>query len=295
MSYNEMINTYSKTGYSQELLSEAETIELFKKIQAGDLKARDEFILRNAKLVNSIATAKVQSTGFKFGSLTLEDLIQEGMMGLIKAVDKFDLSVGTKFSTYATWWINRAIEQLMQREGNMMKIPEHTLDLVLVVGGMRDHLRTVLEREPAEDEIIRAMKGSVGAKKVRKALEIIEKNTVAPLDATLSVGQDGSPTTFGDMIPDDQNDTPDVYAEKQNENDQLMAAINKLDEKERFVILMRYGFGEYSEMTLDQIGEELLKHGYANSKGNRITKEGIRLIQIKAESKLKKILTGGAV
>lgn len=242
MSYNEMINTYSKTGYSQELLSEAETIELFKKIQAGDLKARDEFILRNAKLVNSIATAKVQSTGFKFGSLTLEDLIQEGMMGLIKAVDKFDLSVGTKFSTYATWWINRAIEQLMQREGNMMKIPEHTLDLVLVVGGMRDHLRTVLEREPAEDEIIRAMKGSVGAKKVRKALEIIEKNTVAPLDATLSVGQDGSPTTFGDMIPDDQNDTPDVYAEKQNENDQLMAAINKLDEKERFVILMRYSF-----------------------------------------------------
>lgn len=295
MSYNELINTYSKTGYSNELLSEEETIALIKKIQTGDEKSRDEFILRNVKLVNSIATAKVQNTGFKFGSLTIEDLIQEGMIGLMKAVDKFDLTVGTKFSTYATWWIERAIEQLMQREGNIVKIPEHTLDLVLVVTGMRDHLRTTLEREPSEDEIIRAMRGSIGTKKVRKALEIIEKSTVSPLDATLTTNKDGTLTTFGDMLPDNDTESPEVYAEKQNESEQLMAAIEQLDEKSKLVILMRYGFGEFTEMTLDKIGDELFQRGFVNNKGKKITKEGIRLIQIKAESDLRKILTGSGI
>ena len=265
---------------------------VFEKIKAGDIKARDEFIMQNINLARKIAYDKVKNTGFKFGSLELDDLIQEAVGGLITAVDKYDPSLGTEFSTYATHWIERAIEGAVQKEATAIKIPAHAIRRIVIVNNVRAELHAILKREPDDCEIIQALKGRMKENRIKQTIHIINMRSMVELDAEVKVGDERG-GTLCDLVADDTTESPEQYAERTEEDELVEKAVARLSPTEQCVIKMRYGMFPYEEATLLQTSEELFKMGITNKQGKRITKEGIRLIQERAENKLRSWLTRG--
>lgn len=266
--------------------------DVFEKIKAGDLQARDEFIMQNINLARKVAYDKVKNNGFKLGSLELEDLVQEAVGGLIIAVDKYDPNVGTEFSTYATHWIERAIEQAVQKEATAIKIPAHTIRRIVIVNNVKTELHAILQREPDDSEIIQVLKGRMKAAKVQQTIHLINMRSMVELDAEVKVGDERG-GTLCDLVADDTTESPEQYAERTEEDAMVEKAIAKLNPTEQYVIKMRYGIFPYEEATLLQTSEALFKMGIANKQGKQITKEGIRLIQERAEAKLRSWLTRG--
>jgi RNA polymerase primary sigma factor len=244
------------------LLTAAEEVELAKRIERGDPAAKDKMINSNLRLVVSIAK-KYQGHG-----LSLLDLIQEGIIGLIRAVEKFDWRRGYKFSTYATWWIRQAVQRGVANKSRTIRIPVHIVEREQKIARAERELVLQLERMPTDEEV--AKRAKLNVKHVRETRSAAR--TVASLDKTIG---DDSDTKFGDLVA---QASEDVAAEVQLALDEsaLHHAINELPEREQEVIRMRYGLDEEMEpKSLEEIGRRM-----------GITRERVRQIETQALARL---------
>jgi RNA polymerase primary sigma factor len=249
-----------------ELLTHAEEIDLSKRAKAGDKRARQRLVEKNLRLVVSVAK-KYRGYGLPF-----EDLIQEGNIGLMKAVEKFDPDKGFRFSTYATWWIRQAVQRAVADKGRTIRVPVHMTEKIRKVSRAITELAVELEREPTEDEV---------ARRLGWAQDEVRLTMSAMPDATSldqPVSSEDTASQLGDFIEDERvSDTPDTVM-REMENTQLKEAIERLPERARYVLVRRYGLDDQEPATLAELGDEL-----------DISRERVRQLQREAE----RILKGG--
>jgi RNA polymerase primary sigma factor len=249
----------------ESLLTHAEEIELGKAIRkggAGAKQAKDKLVRANLRLVISIAK-KYIGQGVLF-----MDLVQEGSLGLLKAVEKFDYRKGFKFSTYATWWIRQAIIRCVANTSRTIRIPIHMSDKIRLMKTTTRELALKLGREPSIEELAKGMKLSVP-----KVQAILAAMGTESLSLDMPIGEDLS---LEDYIADVNTVSPTVLATQNCLSDDLQEAISLLNPKERHILLERYGVNSGTRKTLDQIGKQM---GYS--------KERIRQIEDRALKKLR--------
>jgi RNA polymerase primary sigma factor len=257
------VKMYLREIGQYDLLSRKEEIKLAEAAANGDQKAKDDLVNHNLRLVVSIAKR------YMGRGLTLLDLIQEGNVGLIKAVDKYDVSKGFKFSTYATYWIKQAISRAVMDQARNIRIPVHIIELMSNIKKVERDFQQIHGREPKETEVAAAL--GIEVKKVKEAYTWMKDTT--SLD--IMVGDDED-TTVGSFI-EDESVVPAFTAIE--ENDRTTAIRNILDtlnDREKMVIVRRFGIGLDRAETLDEIGKEL-----------GLSRERIRQIETAALRKLR--------
>ncbi len=246
---------------TQDDLSADDRTKLDVVARRGDA-ARQEFIRSNLRLVVSIAKRYSKS------GLPLLDLIQEGNLGLIRAVEKFEYRKGFKFSTYATWWIRQAITRAIADKGRTIRVPVHMMETITQVRGAENHLTKRLGRKPTPEEI--ALESGITEKKVLEAIKIAPE----PISIFEQVGDDDA--TLGDFIEDVEAEAPfDIVSADLRKRD-LAEVLERLNDRERTVLVMRYGLDNGIPRTLDEVGSQF-----------NLTRERIRQIEAKALAKLR--------
>ena len=263
VSLEDPVRMYLKEIGSVRLLTPEEEVELSKRAKAGDQEARDRIIEANLRLVVSIAK-KYVGRGISF-----LDLIQEGNMGLIKAVEKFDYTKGYKFSTYATWWIRQSITRGIADKGKTIRVPVHMVETINKTLRTSRNLLQELGREPTSEEIAERMHTT--KQKVEEALEI-SKDPVS-MDSPIGEEEDSS---LGDFIEDENMMSPSESADYQMLRQELMNALDTLTDRERKVLELRFGLIDGQARTLEEVGREF-----------KVTRERIRQIEAKAIRKLR--------
>lgn len=257
------------------LLRPEEELALFKRMAQGDLQARQKLAQANLRLVISIAK-RYAGRGANF-----MDLVQEGNVGLMKAIDKFNYRLGYKFSTYASWWIKQAVFQAFAEHDRPIRLPGHVMDSVIKLRRARHRLQEELGRSATDEELAACLKISV--KKLQRVAQAAQG--VVSLEGE-TLHQNGKPQSLADTLEDDRFEEPEVALYKAKSLHALrLALICHLDEKERDVLFKRFGFssaqakmaeGKKSKMTLEEIGR---LYG--------VTRECIRQTEIRAIQKLR--------
>jgi len=263
ISIDDPVRMYLKEIGKVPLLSADEEIELARRMEKGDAEAKRRLAEANLRLVVSIAKRYVGR-----GMLFL-DLIQEGNLGLIKAVEKFDYTKGYKFSTYATWWIRQAITRAIADQARTIRIPVHMVETINKLIRVSRQLLQELGREPAPEEIAKEMGMSVD--KVREIMKISQE----PVSLETPIGEEED-SHLGDFIPDDDAPAPAEAAAFTLLKEQLIDVLDTLTAREEKVLRLRFGLDDGRARTLEEVGKEF-----------NVTRERIRQIEAKALRKLR--------
>lgn len=257
------VRMYLKEIGKIPLLTPEEEIELAKRIEQGDEEAKKRLAEANLRLVVSIAKRYVGR-----GMLFL-DLIQEGNLGLLKAVEKFDYRKGYKFSTYATWWIRQAITRAIADQARTIRIPVHMVETINKLVRVSRQLLQEKGREPTPEEIAKEM--NMPVEKVREILKIAQE----PVSLETPIGEEED-SHLGDFIPDDDALAPSEAAAYSMLKEQLLEVLDSLNEREKKVLKLRFGLEDGRARTLEEVGKEF-----------NVTRERIRQIEAKALRKLR--------
>ena len=263
VSIEDPVRMYLKEIGKIPLLSTDEEIELARRMESGDGEARKQLAEANLRLVVSIAKRYVGR------GMQLLDLIQEGNLGLIKAVEKFDYRKGYKFSTYATWWIRQAITRSIADQARTIRIPVHMVETINRLIRTQRQLVQELGREPSEEEIAARMDLPV------ERVQEIRKISQEPVSLETPIGEEED-SHLGDFIQDDQVAVPADQAAFTLLREQLMEALETLTEREQKVLRLRFGLDDGRPRTLEEVGKEF-----------HVTRERIRQIEAKALRKLR--------
>ena len=263
ISTEDHVRMYLKEIGKVPLLSSDEEIALAKMLEKGSLAAKKKLAEANLRLVVSIAKRYV-GRGMQF-----LDLIQEGNMGLIKAVEKFDYRKGYKFSTYATWWIRQAITRAIADQARTIRIPVHMVETINKLLRVSRQLVQELGREPAIEEIAKGM--GVSVEKVREIMKISQE----PVSLETPIGEEED-SHLGDFIPDDLGPAPADAAAFTLLKEQLLTVLSSLTPREAKVLTLRFGLEDGRQRTLEEVGREF-----------KVTRERIRQIEAKALRKLR--------
>ena len=263
VSTEDPVRMYLKEIGNVPLLTSDEEVELAKRVEAGDPEAKKKLTEANLRLVVSIAK-KYVGRGMPF-----LDLIQEGNMGLMKAVDKFDYTKGYKFSTYATWWIRQAITRGIADTGRTIRVPVHMVETINKTLRMTRTLLQELGREPTPEEVAERL--GVPVSRVREVLKISRD----PVSLDTPIGEEDD-SHLGDFIEDDSALSPADSAAFSMLKEELDQALGSLTERERQVVRLRFGLEDGRARTLEEVGREF-----------NVTRERIRQIEAKALRKLR--------
>src|ERR671932_667045 len=247
-----------------KLLTHEEEIDLSKRAKAGDEKARQRLIEKNRRLVISVAK-KYRGMGLPF-----EDLIQEGNIGLMKAVEKFDPDRGWRFSTYATWWVRQAVQRAVADKGRTIRVPVHMGEKIRKMARNYNELLTELEREPTDEEVAERLGWTVD--EVRNVKDAMPDAT--SLNRPLSSEEDAS--EIGELVEDERASDTAGEVMHEMESEGLQTAIEGLPDRHRYVLVRRYGLDDPKPATLAELSEEL-----------KISRERVRQLQREAERMLR--------
>ncbi len=261
---NDPIKMYFKDIGKVELLSPEQELELGKKMMSGDEEAKRLLIESNLRLVVAFAKRYLGKT-----SMSFSDLIQEGNIGLIRAVERFDYHRGLKFSTYGTWWIRQAISRAIADQARTIRIPVHMVETINKLARTARQLWQKLGREPTEAEIAQAM--GMSEEKIAEIRKVAQE----PTSLETPTGEEGD-SEFYDFVVDENAKSPADNVVQTMLKEQLLAVIETLTPREQKVIRLRYGLDDAHPRTLEEVGKEF-----------NVTRERIRQIEAKALKKLR--------
>ena len=263
LTINDPVRMYLKEIGKISLLSLDEETELSKRIAAGDETAKNRLAESNLRLVVSIAKRYVGR-----GMLFL-DLIQEGNIGLMKAVEKFDAEKGYKFSTYATWWIRQAITRAIADQARTIRVPVHMVETINKLSRYQRQLTLELNREPTDEELAKKM--GMSPDKVREVIKIAQD----PVSLETPIGEEED-SHLGDFVPDESNMSPEDFTIHEMLKEEIGDVLLTLTEREEQVLRLRFGLDDGSPKTLEEVGQMF-----------GVTRERIRQIEAKALRKLR--------
>ncbi len=260
---NDPVRMYLKEIGRISLLSTEEEMEISKRVALDDPEAKRILAESNLRLVVSIAKRYVGR------GLLFLDLIQEGNIGLMKAVEKFDYDKGYKFSTYATWWIRQAITRALADQARTIRVPVHMVETINKMSRVQRQLTLELNREPSEEEIAKKM--GVGVDKVREVLKISQE----PVSLETPIGEEDD-SHLGDFLKDESSLSPEEYTENEILKEEIKEVLMSLQAREQEVLELRFGLLDGTCHTLEEVGKKF-----------NVTRERIRQIEAKALRKLR--------
>ena len=262
---NDPVRLYLREIAETALLTHAQEIDLAKRVEDGDLQAVQQFVRANLRLVVSIAKRYVNR------GLTLLDLIQEGNIGLMRAVQKYDWRKGFRFSTYATWWIRQAITRAIADQSRTIRLPVHMGDSISRYRKTLNQLAQQMGRQPTPEEVAEAME--VAPEKIHQIVQAAQRT----ISLETPIGNEDD-TSLGDLIADEVSETPYEAASESMLKRDVSAALDTLSARERLVLQLRFGLGQGHQHTLAEVGEQL-----------QISRERVRQIENEALQKLRRL------